>query len=58
MAKKKIDKLTKNQLARMELYIQLTANKFGKTKKSRYEDIYRHEAHYREYIAEIVGEEE
>jgi len=71
MAKKKIDKLTKDQLAALELYIQLTANKFGKTKKSRYEEIarriklpvntitawiYRHEVHYREYIAEIVDE--
>jgi len=71
MAKKKIDKLTKNQLVALELYVQLTANKFGKTKKSRYEEIarriklpvntitawiYRHEVHYREYIAEIVEE--
>jgi len=71
MGRKKIDKLTKDQLAALELYIQLTANKFGKTKKSRYEEIakriklpvntitawiYRHEVHYREYIAEIVDE--
>ena len=71
MARKKIDKLTKNQLAALELYIQLTANKFGKTKKSKYQEIakrmklpvntliawiYRHEVHYREYIAEIVDE--
>jgi hypothetical protein len=71
MAKKKIDKLTKDQLAALELYIQLTANKFGKTKKSKYEEIarrmklpvntitawiYRHEVHYREYVSEIVEE--
>ena len=31
MAKKKIDKLTKDQLAALELYVQLTANKFGKS---------------------------
>lgn len=71
MAKKKIDKLTKDQLAALELYIQLTATKFGKTKKAKYQEIskrmklpvntitawmYRHEVHYREYVAEIVEE--
>lgn len=71
MAGKKMDKLTKDQLAALGLYVQLTANKFGKTKKSRYQEIskrmklpintitawiYRHEVHYREYTAEIVEE--
>ncbi len=69
MGMKKIEKLTKEQLSALELYVQLTANKFGKTKKAKYEEIakrmklsvntitawiYRHEVHYREFIAEIV----
>lgn len=69
----KIERLSKDQLKVLELYMQLTASKFGGTKKAKYLEIstrlkisvntikgwiYRHQVHYEEYISEIIGEKD